>query len=349
MHPISILVVSPHRQQLTAVETALKSTTDRLSVETVPSIDEAATMATRHGYGCVVVADTPEWDATELVEAVRETDAELPIVVYDDGGPITGGPIPDGVTDVLQGPDIAGDDRFTRRITNAAKAYTAVLEAERRRDRFERFVEVVSHDLRNPLNVAQGYIDRTRETDNTDHLETASDAIDRSLALITDLLRLAREGEAVSSTERVDLAALTQTCWETTETADATLELDTDQVIEAQESRLKQLLVNLLGNAVHHGGAGVTVTVGAIEPVYTSTRGASEQRAGFYIEDDGSGIPADERSQVFETGYTTADDGTGFGLNIAREIAVAHGWEIQVTESEAGGARFDITGVTMVR
>lgn len=61
----------------------------------------------------------------------------------------------------------------------------------------------------------------------------------------------------------------------------------------------------------------------------------------FYVADDGSGIPAADREQVFEMGYSTAEGRTGFGLMIVE----AHGWDARVTESEAGGAPFEITGV----
>jgi len=66
---------------------------------------------------------------------------------------------------------------------------------------------------------------------------------------------------------------------------------------------------------------------------------------GFYVEDDGPGIPPDRRDRVFDSGYTSAEDGTGLGLNIVERIVEAHGWEIAVTEGHDGGARFEITGV----
>jgi signal transduction histidine kinase len=66
---------------------------------------------------------------------------------------------------------------------------------------------------------------------------------------------------------------------------------------------------------------------------------------GFYIADDGSGIPVDERAEIFEHGYSTTQDGTGFGLSIVQDIVVGHGWKIELAESEEGGARFEITGV----
>ena len=67
--------------------------------------------------------------------------------------------------------------------------------------------------------------------------------------------------------------------------------------------------------------------------------------AVLHVADDGVGIPVDDRDDIFERGYSTARDGTGLGLRIAAQIADAHGWEIRVTDSDDGGARFDVTGV----
>jgi signal transduction histidine kinase len=69
---------------------------------------------------------------------------------------------------------------------------------------------------------------------------------------------------------------------------------------------------------------------------------------GFSVEDDGPGIAPDEREHVFEGGYSTKANGTGFGLAIVDEIADAHGWEVTVTDGVDGGARFEITGVDIV-
>jgi signal transduction histidine kinase len=73
-----------------------------------------------------------------------------------------------------------------------------------------------------------------------------------------------------------------------------------------------------------------------------------ESDGGFYVADDGPGIPEAERERIFEAGYSTADEGTGFGLRIVEQVVDAHGWEVTVTESEQGGARFDVTGVGRV-
>jgi len=205
-------------------------------------------------------------------------------------------------------------------------------ELARQNERLEKFASVVSHDLRNPLNVAQGRLELAREQYDSAHLDSAANAVDRSISLIEDLLTLAREGEQASERETVDLAKMCDGCWQNVEAVDATLVNEADRRVRADPGRLKQLLENLMRNAVEHGGEAVTVTIGDLED-------------GFYIADDGSGIPVEERDQVFDAGYSTATEGTGFGLNIVQEIAEAHNWTARVAESDDGGAQFEITGV----
>ncbi|MFW5938988.1 MAG: ATP-binding protein [Halolamina sp.] len=69
---------------------------------------------------------------------------------------------------------------------------------------------------------------------------------------------------------------------------------------------------------------------------------------GFYVEDDGPGIPEDEREKVFEPEYTTKRDGTGTGLVSIHQIALAHGWETEIADGSDGGARFKFTNVVTV-
>ncbi|MUV49147.1 PAS domain S-box protein [Haloarcula sp. CBA1122] len=206
-------------------------------------------------------------------------------------------------------------------------------ELEQHNDRLEAFTSVVSHDLRNPLTVAEGRLELAREECESEHLAAVERAHERMDTLITDLLTLAQDGETVTDREPVALASLVEDCWTNVETADATLVTDIDRTVLANESRLKQLFENLVRNAVEHAGADVTVTVGAVDD-------------GFYVADDGPGIPEADRDTVFEVGYSTSTEGTGFGLSIARKVAEAHGWEINVRDSADGGARFEVTGVS---
>ena len=68
---------------------------------------------------------------------------------------------------------------------------------------------------------------------------------------------------------------------------------------------------------------------------------------GFYVEDDGPGIPEDERDEVFAHGYSTQRGGSGFGLAIVEAIADAHEWDVSVGEGADGGARFEVTGASV--
>ena len=222
-------------------------------------------------------------------------------------------------------------------------------ELERQNDQLEQFASVVSHDLRNPLNVASAKLELGRLNDDDAELEAAEDALARIDDIIDDVLTLAREGTQVEDRRRVSLESLANRTWGNVETPNATLEVAGDREFEAEEQRLLRAFENLFRNAVEHSSTGnqnsgssgdavehgredVTVTVGPTAD-------------GFYVEDDGPGIPPDQHDEVFEEGFTTNEDGTGFGLSIVQSIVEAHGWEISVTESEAGGARFEVAGI----
>ncbi|MFB6090068.1 MAG: PAS domain S-box protein [Halobellus sp.] len=207
-----------------------------------------------------------------------------------------------------------------------------ISDRKRRERQLEEFASVVSHDLRNPLNVAEGRLELAIGECDSDHLERVADAHDRMQTLIEDLLSMARSNQPVTDRSSVDLAAALDRSWRNVRTDAAALDARTDRVVRADRSRLQQLLENLIRNAVEHGGEDVTVTVGDLED-------------GFYVEDDGPGIPADRREKVFETGFSTASEGVGFGLSIVAQVVEAHDWTIEVTEGERGGARFEITGV----
>ncbi|MEF8813937.1 MAG: PAS domain S-box protein [Halovenus sp.] len=205
-------------------------------------------------------------------------------------------------------------------------------ELTRQNNRLEEFVSIVSHDLRNPLNVASGRLDLLARECDSEHLDHVERAHDRMEVLIEDLLTLAMEGNSVTEPEPVDFATLVEGSWETVETADATLVTDLDREIQVDESRIKQMFENLFRNAVEHGCEGVTVTVGELSD-------------GFFLEDDGPGITEGDHDRIFEAGYSGSPEGTGFGLSIVEEIVDAHGWEIRAATGTNGGVRFEITGV----
>jgi len=217
-------------------------------------------------------------------------------------------------------------------------------ELRRTNERLDEFASIVSHDLRNPLGVAAGNLELAATADDeamrAETLGSARDALERMERIIDDTLTLAREGGDIETTEPVPLAEVVDRAWENTVTEGADLGVGDLPAIVCDESRLTRLLENLFANAIEHGPAegsagDLTVTVGALDE-------------GFFVADDGSGIPAGERESVLESGYSTSESGTGFGLSIVESIADAHGWTVTVTESESGGARFEVGGVSVV-
>lgn len=245
-------------------------------------------------------------------------------------------------------------------------------ELEAQNERLEQFVSVVSHDLRNPLSVAASYLEaaRTEATHATEHLEAVAEAHDRMERLIEDLLVLARDGQQIDDIGPVDFQSLADQCWQHVSTAEATLVLELDGQIHADADRLAQLLENLFRNSVEHGTVGMAdneplqIRVGPLEgedeggskakgrdggknEVGGENKAEESAPNGFYIEDNGSGIPPELRTKIFEEGYTTGEDGSGLGLQIVRTIVDAHGWSITATEGTDGGARFEITGVDL--
>jgi PAS domain S-box-containing protein len=205
---------------------------------------------------------------------------------------------------------------------------------EQQNERLDEFASVISHDLRNPLRVAESRLELASEDCESDHLAAVADAHDRMETLIEDLLTLAREGTRVDEMEPVPVRTVAEKCWQTVETEAATLTIDTEQTLKADPTRFQQLLENLVRNAIDHGGDDVHIVVGECN-----------DGTGLYVTDDGPGIPEGDRETVFDSGYSSDPDGTGFGLAIVKEIVHNHGWDIEVTESEAGGARFEISDV----
>ncbi|WP_254837915.1 two-component system sensor histidine kinase NtrB [Natronomonas marina] len=208
-------------------------------------------------------------------------------------------------------------------------------QLERRNSQLEAFASVVSHDLRNPLNVAIGSIGMAQKKDDDEsQLESAESALERMEQLIEDVLTLARQGKDVDEFERVELEETVQLAWGTIDQKHADMEYGELSAITADGERLRRLFENLFRNAIEHGGEDVEISVGMLDG-----------GEGFFVADDGPGIPDHKRDEIFEAGYTTGDDGTGLGLAIVRSIVEAHGWEISAAKSQAGGARFEIRGV----
>jgi len=229
-------------------------------------------------------------------------------------------------------------------------------QLEHQNERLDRFASIVSHDL--------GVGDAVTVDAGT--IEAIEASHDRMQDIIDDALTLARQGKAITATERVTLSTVAEEAWVNVDTAEGTLALAEDRKIDADRDRLLTLFENLFRNSVEHGQDDVTVRIGTFDGIGRPDASGADARpsrsdgggqsnelrprnersaaGGFYVEDDGPGIPEDEHNEVLEHGYTTSADGTGFGLTIVSDVANAHGWRLDVTDGETGGARFEIRG-----
>jgi len=210
-------------------------------------------------------------------------------------------------------------------------------DLERQNARLDRFASTVSHDIRNPLNVAMGFTELAAESGDPEAFERIRAAHDRIETMIEELLLLTRDDRPLERVSAVPVAAHVREAWTRVESPDATLTvtLPEEYTVRAHPGLLSHVLENLLQNAIAHNEPPITVTVEPIE----DGRGI----AGFAVADDGDGIPPDLRNEVFEHGYSTETGGTGYGLAIVEEFVEAHGWEISVAESPTGGVSFEVT------
>jgi len=165
---------------------------------------------------------------------------------------------------------------------------------ERQNEQAEEFATIVSPRHQKPAQRPVGSLEIAQETGDQAAFDRCQRAIERMETLIEDVLSLARAGDRITDPEPVEAESLLETCWENVATPDATLVVENVGSIRIDENRVQQLLENLFRNSVEHGGGDVTVTVGGLDD-------------GFFVADDGPGIPPAEREQVFDAGFTTAD------------------------------------------
>ena len=235
---------------------------------------------------------------------------------------------------MIDDPHIQGLIVYTRDITERKQKEQALKD---KKTKLEEFTNTLSHDIKNPLGVARGNLELIRERfdDGAEPIDNVEAALNRIDSIVNRTLVSADGADIQEQFETVSLAEVIDRSWSMVETESATLEAEADVQIQAHRDSLQQLFENLINNAIRHGGSSATVRIKEIED------------DGFYIEDDGPGIPEDERENVLKRGYSTKDRGLGLGIPIVDEICSAHGWTLQITESDNGGARFEITGVTV--
>lgn len=292
-------------------------------------IDEGLAGKTHQTGRSYTVAEVTSGDETSPADASYESGISVPIGDHGVFQAVEMTP------DAFDDDDVEMAELLVSHTATALDRLDREQELRRQNERLDQFASVVSHDLRNPLSVATGRLALVADECSSPHIDAVADAHDRMERLIDDLLVFAQMGTDTLAKTTVDLSHLASECWDSIAPAPATLGTELTHAVRADRDRLRQLIENLLKNAVDHGGPDVTVTIGDLAD-------------GFYVADDGPGIAEDARENVFTDGYTSAEDGTGFGLSIVTQVVDAHNWDITVTESDSGGARFDIHGVEVV-
>ena len=321
-----------HERQLRQYESLIERSTDvNLIVDRdgyiryiTPSVERVLGYSQTELVGDQVFDYVHEADraqAKQSLETIIEDDSVPPIeyrVEHADGGNVI---LEARGRNLLDDPLVAGIVIYTRDITNRVA----------RERKLEEFAQVVSHDLRNPLGIAQTYLQEAIRSGNLADLDEANAALERMDTLIDSLLALAREGETIDETEVTDLESVIEAAWFQVESREATLVVDEDiGSVEADPERLQTLFENLFRNAVEHVGSDVSVHIAR----YTDR---------LIIEDDGEGIDPELAEDIFEFGYSTGG-GTGTGLAIVRAIARAHEWDITLQGDSKEETRFEIRG-----
>ncbi|NLV09289.1 sensor histidine kinase [Halomicrobium sp. HM KBTZ05] len=276
-------------------------------------------------------------DAVGEVDATRLADAPVTVLAAETSD------LPDGVVDervaVDGDPTAALADHVDTLADGSLETVDEQGELRRQSERLDTLTSSISHDLQTPIQLAITQLELYRETGDETHLDRLADAHERMQRLIDDLLTLARQGDTVDEPQRVSLASVCEDAWRGIDTGGARLRVRADATLTTTPGRLDRLLSNLFVNAVDHATDDVTVTVGLLP-----------DGDGFYVADDGDGIGPADRDRIFERGYTTSDEGTGFGLAIVAEIVDAHGWSIAVTDQqsagEPSGTRFEVSGIS---
>jgi len=273
----------------------------------------------------VVVSDAGDHDGLAVFEQLRAAGAVIPIVL------VASDPDPARVTEALRAgvTDYVDTEMPASLLAAKLEAYATRWPTDWRVGalQWDSISSGFSHDAKNPLNVVMGRLDLLDIGEP--HEEPLLRSVRRVESLLTDLSRIGSIACPVSETETLSLADVATEVWAAGSYEDAELEVVTDASVDAESDRLRLMLRELFDNAVTHSEEPVTVTVGDTD-------------SGFYVADDGPGIPEGDRDEVLEQGFGTTRDGEGYGLFLVDTAARAHGWTVSVGESQSGGTRIDV-------
>jgi two-component system OmpR family sensor kinase len=231
-----------------------------------------------------------------------------------------------------------------------ASSESSAEHARRSEERMRRFITDASHELRTPLTTIRGFAELYRQgaARDTEMLMSRIESESRRMGLLVeDLLLLARlDAQRPLDRHRVDLLALASDSVHDAQSIAPKREISlkiidgpgTPEVL-GDEARLRQVLGNLVANALQHTPETARVTVRV---------GTDDDNAVLEVADEGPGMSADDAHRIFERFYRTdssrdrASGGTGLGLSIVDSLVYAHGGTVSVTTAPGAGCRFTV-------
>jgi signal transduction histidine kinase len=216
---------------------------------------------------------------------------------------------------------------------------------QRAQERQRRFVSDASHELRSPVaSIRQHAEVAITHPESTAVQELAAAVLDEDLRLqrlVDDLLMLAKLDEAGRDGHRMEPIDLDDVVLREASRFEQGLQVDRSKVsagrIEGDPAQVQRLVRNLLENGARHANERLAVGVGQADGWVV-----------FTVEDDGVGVPGEDRDRIFERfvrldgARDRASGGSGLGLAIVRRVAVAHGGSVSVDDGRLGGARFEV-------
>lgn len=276
--------------------------------------------------------------------------------IATDADAIAAGELDRRVPEAMPGTEVGSlSAALNAMLSRIEKAFS---ERQASEDKLRSFLSDASHELRTPLASIRGYaeLQRTGMLATEDDKIAAASRIEEQAArmgtLVEDLLALARLDEhRETGSELVELAAIARDAVADAQALDAgrevTLQLDAEPVVVSDERRLRQVLTNLLGNAVAHTPDGTPIA--ATVTTESSAQGGVGS-AVIHVDDAGAGIPEDKRDLIFKrfhreaggTARTRGPAGAGLGLAVVQGIVEASGGTVTVDDSPLGGARFTV-------
>ncbi len=238
-------------------------------------------------------------------------------------------------------------DQLARQVVDVLELRRITRRLAESNEQLAHFAGQVSHDLRNPLTALLGFVELAADSPSMRHasdallmLERAEAAGARMAAMLKDLLHYAQVGGTDAGSVELDFEDLVRSVAEDLHGAltpsAATVTVDAPAAFAGDETLLRTLLQNLVANAAKFAAAA------GVRPQIDIRAHAVAGGWQMTVDDNGPGVPADERERVFDLmqrGSTTSAPGLGIGLSTCRRVVQAHGGRIGIDESPLGGAR----------